>query len=62
MKEQLTKLIEDLKEQMEDYQKWVQEMADNADANNSLQDAEDYGFAQGKAEILQDVIQKLEKI
>ena len=47
---------------MEDYQKWAREMADGADANNSLEDAEGYGFAQGKAEMLQDVIQKLEKI
>jgi hypothetical protein len=62
MKEQLTNLITELKSQLEDYQEAAQEMLDNADVNNSLQDAEDYGVFAGKAEMLEDIIQKLEKL
>jgi len=62
MKEQLTNLISELKEQMEDYRVSAIEMLDNSDVNNSLQDAEDYGVFVGKFEILEDIIEKLEKI
>lgn len=62
MKEQLTKLIAELKEEMADYQAEAQEMLDNADVNHSLEDAEDYGFYQGKAEMLELVIAKLEAL
>lgn len=62
MKEQLTKLIAELKEQMADYQAEAQEMLDNADINHSLEDAEDYGVFQGKAEILEEVIARLESL
>ena len=62
MKEQLAKLIEELKKEMEDYQEAAQEMLDNADVNNSFEDAEDYGVFQGKAEMLEEVIQKLESL
>jgi hypothetical protein len=62
MKEQLTKLIKKLKKEMKDYQEAAQEMLDNAEVNNSLQDAEDYGVFQGKAEILEDIIKKLENL
>lgn len=62
MKEQLTKLIAELKEQMADYQEEAQDMLDNADVNHSLEDAEDYGFYQGKAEILEEIINKLEAL
>ena len=62
MKEQLAKLIEELKVQLEDYQEAAQEMIDNADVNHSLEDAEDFGVFQGKAEILEDIIQKLESL
>jgi hypothetical protein len=62
MKEQLTKLIEDLKKEMVGYQAKAQKMLDNADVNHTLEDAEDYGVFKGKAKMLQDVIQKLEKI
>lgn len=62
MKEQLTNLITELKVQLEDYQEAAQEMLDNADINNELQDAEDYGVFVGKAEILEDIIEKLEKL
>ena len=62
MKEQLTNLISELKEQMEDYRVSAIEMLDNSDVNNSLQDAEDYGVFQGKAEILEDIIKKLETL
>ena len=62
MKEQLTNLIEDLKKEMADYQAEAQEMLDNADVNHSLEDAEDYGVFQGKAEILEEIISKLEAL
>ena len=62
MKEQLTKLIEDLKKEMVGHQVKAQKMLDNADVNHTLEDAEDYGVFKGKAKMLQDVIQKLEKI
>ena len=62
MKEQLEKLIAELKEQMADYQAEAQEMLDNADVNNSTGDAEDYGVFQGKAEILEDIIARLESL
>jgi hypothetical protein len=62
MKEQLAKLIEELKKEMEDYQEMAQEMLDNADVNNGLLDAEDYGVFVGKAEMLEEVIQKLESL
>ena len=62
MKEQLAKLIEELKKEMEDYQEAAQEMLDNADVNNSFEDAEDYGVFVGKAEMLEEVIQKLESL
>ena len=62
MKEQLTKLIAELKEEMADYQAEAQEMLDNADVNHSLEDAEDYGVFQGKAEILEEIISKLEDL
>lgn len=62
MKEQLAKLIAELKEEMADYQSEAQEMLDNADVNHSLQDAEDYGVFQGKAEILEEIIFKLEAL
>ena len=62
MKEQLTKLISELKEEMADYQSEAQEMLDNADVNHSLEDAEDYGVFQGKAEILEEIISKLEAL
>lgn len=62
MKEQLEKLIAELKEQMVDYQEEAQEMLDNAEVNHSLEDAEDYGFYQGKAEILEEIIAKLEAL
>lgn len=62
MKEQLTKLIAELKEEMADYQEAAQEMLDNADMNNGIQDAEDYGVFQGKAEMLESVISKLEAL
>jgi Sec-independent protein translocase protein TatA len=62
MKEQLAKLIKNLKKEMKDYQEAAQEMLDNAEVNNSLQDAEDYGVFVGKAEMLEDIIQKLESL
>lgn len=62
MKEQLTKLIAELKEEMAGYQAEAQEMLDNADVNHSLEDAEDYGVFQGKAEILEEIISKLEDL
>lgn len=62
MKEQLAKLITELKEEMADYQAEAQEMLDNAEVNHSLEDAEDYGFYQGKAEMLESVIAKLEAL
>jgi len=62
MKEQLTKLIQELKVQLEDYQELAQEMLDNAEVNNDIEDAEEYGAFSGKAEILEDIIEKLEKI
>jgi len=62
MKEQLTNLITELKAQLEDYRESAIEMLDNADVNNSLQDAEDYGVFVGKAEMLEDIIEKLEKL
>ena len=62
MKEQLAKLITELKEEMADYQAEAQEMLDNADVNHSLEDAEDYGVFVGKAEMLEEVIQKLESL
>jgi hypothetical protein len=62
MKEQLAKLITELKEEMADYQAEAQEMLDNADVNHSLEDVEDYGVFVGKAEMLEDIIQKLETL
>jgi hypothetical protein len=62
MKEQLTNLITELKVQLEDYQEAAQEMLDNAEVNNDIADAEEYGTFAGKAEILEDIIEKLEKL
>ena len=62
MKEQLTKLIEDLKKEMVGHQAKAQKMLDNADVNHTLEDAEDYGVFKGKAKMLKDVIQKLESL
>lgn len=62
MKDKLTNLIQELKVQLEDYQEAAQEMLDNSEVNNSTQDAEDYGVFQGKAEILEDIILKLESL
>jgi hypothetical protein len=62
MKEQLANLIEDLKKEMVDYQEAAHEILVNADVNNSTGDAEDYGVFQGKAEILEEIITKLESL
>jgi len=62
MKEQLTKLIEELKEQMVGYQEAAAESLANADVNNSTGDAEDYGVFVGKAEMLEEIITKLEAL
>ena len=62
MKEQLTKLIEELKEQMVDYQESAAEILSNADVSHSLGDAEDYGVFVGKAEMLEEIITKLEAL
>ena len=62
MKEQLTKLIEDLKKEMVDYQESAAECLANADVNHSLGDAEDYGVFVGKAEMLEEIINKLESL
>ena len=62
MKEQLTNLIEDLKKEMADYQAEAHEILVNADVNHSLEDAEDYGVFVGKAEILEEIINKLEAL
>ena len=62
MKEQLTKLIAELKEEMSDYQEAAHEILVNADVNNSTGDAEDYGVFQGKAEMLEEIITKLEAL
>jgi hypothetical protein len=62
MKEQLTKLIEELKKEMVDYQESAAECLANADVNNSTGDAEDYGVFVGKAEMLEEIITKLEAL
>jgi hypothetical protein len=62
MKEQLTNLIEDLKKEMADYQEAAHEILVNADVNNSIEDAEDYGVFVGKAEMLEEIINKLESL
>jgi hypothetical protein len=62
MKEQLTNLIEDLKKAMADYQEAAHEILVNADVNNSIEDAEDYGVFVGKAEMLEEIINKLESL
>jgi len=62
MKEQLTKLIQELKVQLEDYQEAAAESLVNADVNNSTGDAEDYGVFVGKAEMLEEIITKLEAL
>ena len=62
MEEKIKNLIAELKEEMVDYQAEAQEMLVNADVNNSSGDAEDYGFYQGKAEMLELIIAKLEAL
>jgi pantothenate kinase type III len=62
MKEQLTNLIEDLKKEMADYQEAAHEILVNADVNNSTEDAGDYGVFVGKAEMLEEIINKLESL
>jgi len=62
MKEQLTNLISELRVQLVDYRKSAHEMLVNSDVNNSTGDAEDYGVFVGKAEMLEEIITKLEAL